>query len=124
MNFKLPSDDIEFLNSQFNNQWEYKKNDTERGIVVQNYSLPVGYSSAEVCLMILVPENYPISKLDMFYLLPGVDKTNGRVINALNNEDHFDIQWQRWSRHYPWQAGVSNMATHLQVIKNCLMEDL
>ncbi len=124
MSFELPNDDIEFLNLEFNNQWEYKKNDAERGIIIKNYPILEGYSCVEVSLMILVPQNYPVSALDMFYVLPEITKTNGNAISALENENHFDIQWQRWSRHYNWQAGIHNIATHLTVVKNCLKEEL
>lgn len=124
MNFELPDDDVGFLKNSFKDKWQTVMSDTERGIVINNYPLPKDYNHTEVEMMILIPQDYPMAALDMFYLFPEITKTNGNNIEALNNESHFDRQWQRWSRHYPWQAGIHNIATHLQVVKNSLEEEL
>ncbi len=124
MDFVLPDDDIDRLNNDFSGRWKTIINDVERGIVISHYALPPGYSLPEVNMLILVPQGYPMAQLDMFYLSPGVAKTNGNAIGALKNEVHFDQQWQRWSRHYQWQAGVHNMRTHLDVAENSLDEEL
>lgn len=124
MDFELPDDDIGFLNNSFPSRWKTIVSDVERGIVINNYALPVGYTLPEVEMMILIPPDYPMAQLDMFYLSPDVAKTNGNAIGTVINELHFNNQWQRWSRHYQWQAGVHNIATHLQVVKNSLEEEL
>ncbi len=124
MDFALPDDDTNFLNTSFNGKWDGIVSNVERGIIIKNYPLPDGYNHKEVEMMILVPQDYPVAALDMFYIFPEITKTNGRIIEALNTESHLDRQWQRWSRHYPWQAGIHNIATHLQVVKNSLIEEL
>lgn len=124
MNFELPNSDVGFLDNKFNDKWQTIISDTERGIIIKNYLLPEGYNHIEVKMMILIPQDYPMAALDMFYLLPEIAKISGNSIEALNNENHFNEQWQRWSRHYQWQAGVYNIATHFQVIKNSLIEEL
>lgn len=124
MDFELPDDDIGFLENAFKGKWNTVTIDTERGIIINNYPLPKGYSHTEVEMMILIPQDYPMAALDMFYLLPEITKTNGGTIGALNNEPHLDRQWQRWSRHYEWQAGIHNIATHLHIVKNSLEEEL
>ena len=125
MDFDLPEDDIGFLDSAFGREnWHTIIKDAEQGIVIKKYSLPQGYNQPTVAMMILIPQDYPMAALDMFYLSPDISKTNGKSIGALQNEAHFDKQWQRWSRHYPWKAGTYNIATHMQVVKNSLIEEL
>lgn len=124
MDFELLDDDVGFLNSTFNNKWQTIISSVARGIVIENYSLPSGYNLLEVKMMILVPQDYPMARLDMFYISPSIAKNNGNPIQQLGNATHFGIQWQGWSRHYTWQAGIHNIATHFQVIKNFLEEEL
>lgn len=124
MNFELPDDDVGFLENEFKGKWQTIISDTERGIIVKKYSLSEGYNQSEVEMMILIPQDYPMAALDMFYLLPGIAKTNGSDIKALNNEEHFGKQWQRWSRHYTWEAGIHNIATHFHSIKDSLEGEL
>ena len=123
MDFELPDDDIGFLNNSFD-VWQTIISNVERGIIIKNYSLPDGYNCQQVEMMILVPQNYPAAALDMFYISPDIIKTNGRSIGALSSGAHFDRQWQRWSRHYQWQAGIHNIATHLHAVKNALEDEL
>lgn len=124
MDFELSEDDASFLNNTFPDRWKTIVSGVERGIAISPYHLPKGYNLLKVNMMILIPQNYPVAKLDMFYLSPEIAKTNDESIAALNNETHFDRAWQRWSRHYSWQAGIHNIATHLQVVKNSLEEEL
>lgn len=123
MDFELSDDDIGFLDSDFKG-WQTIISDVERGIIIKNHLLPEGYNCQKVEIMILIPQDYPVAALDMFYISPEITKTNSRNIEALDNETHFNRQWQRWSRHYQWQAGIHSIATHLQVVKNSLIEEL
>ena len=120
MDFALPDDDVGFLNNSFPSRWRTIVSTVDRGIVISRYALPACYTLQEVEMMILIPQNYPMAELDMFYLSPEVTKTNGNAIGGVSNETHFDRQWQRWSRHYQWQAGIHNIATHLGVVNNAL----
>lgn len=124
MDFELLDDDVGFLNSTFNDKWQTIPSTVAQGIVIENYSLPSGYNPSEIKMMILVPQNYPMAQLDMFYTSPSIAKNNGNPIQALNNVQHFGMQWQGWSRHYTWQEGIHNIATHFQAIKNFLEEEL
>ncbi|WP_424946015.1 E2/UBC family protein [Candidatus Spongiihabitans sp.] len=124
MDFALPDDDVGLLNNTFPSRWKTIVSTVERGIVISRYALPVGYTLSEVEIMILIPQDYPMAQLDMFYLSPDVAKTNGNAIGAVSNELHFNRQWQRWSRHYQWQVGINNIATHLGVVKNALETEL
>lgn len=124
MSFNLPDDDKVFLNTQFNEKWETVTLNGEQGVIITDYELPVGYNESKIELMLLVPQDYPMSALDMFYVSPDIAKQNGNSIEALTNEPHFSKEWQRWSRHYQWEPGAHSVATHLKFIENCFNEEL
>lgn len=124
MDFILPAQDLDFLNNKFKDKWQSIISNNEQGVIVTKYSLPKGYSQSEVDIMILIPKDYPMAQLDMFYILPEITKTNNTNIKALNKENHFDKQWQRWSRHYDWQPGIYNIATHFHIIEQALVKEV
>ena len=68
--------------------------------------------------MILVPAGYPASPLDMFYFDPPLGKADGTEAGELAIEEHFQRQWQRWSRHYQWTPGDDNLASHVEYVLN------
>ena len=119
----LTEDDIKYLNVTFETSWEIKKEQNE-GLIFQDYLLPPGYNINKVELMILIPNEYPMAALDMFYIYPEINRLDGKDIEALAQESHFGKNWQRWSRHYNWQPGVHNLSTHLVVVKNSLKQEL
>ena len=115
----LTPEDKDFLNS-LGKEWE---TDAElRMIVIHDFEMPEGYNHGTNDLMLVIPPNYPAAGLDMFYLAPGVQRKDGRQIEALAKETRDGRQWQRWSRHYPWQAGYG-VANHMDVVKRSLKED-
>ena len=115
----LTAEDREFLNS-LGKSWE--ANARTRMVVVRDFDIPEGYDHRTSDLMIVVPPNYPVAGLDMFYLAPGVQRKDGRPINALAVETHGGRQWQRWSRHYPWQAGYG-ISNHWGCIESSLRSE-
>ena len=120
----LPKEDLEFLDSDFHDSWELVKEGDKSGLIIRNYNLPPGYSPEVVDLMLLIPAEYPISGLDMFYFFPEVSRAEGFPIGALSSETHFGVAWQRWSRHYDWRPGEDNIATHITTIRNVLRNEL
>ena len=120
----LTDDDEEYLKSNFKDRCECLVLNGEQAIIIKDYKLPEGYNHTLIELMVLVPVNYPMAQLDMFYVSPSIAKKNNRGIKALNNEVHVGREWQRWSRHYPWEPGVHNVATHLKVVENSFKEEL
>lgn len=124
MDFSLPNDDLEYLNYNFGEKWEGKTHNNEKGIIINDYTLPSDYNHKIIRMMILIPNNYPMSQLDMFYVSPNITKMNGKPIGALMNENHLNEQWQCWSRHYNWRPGEDNIATHFKVIENSLKEEI
>ena len=117
--FSLPSEDREYLKANFPN-WEQVSEDSKKGIVIRNYHLPKGYNLKKSDLMLLIPDNYPTTKIDMFYFSPDINRIDRTNIEALSPETHFQRNWQRWSRHYDWRVGIDNISTHITYIHNQL----
>lgn len=120
----LPEEDTDFLNSDYNDQWEELSEAGKRGLLIKDYPLPEGYTPGKTNLMLLIPDSYPAGMIDMFYFNPPVERQDGVGIGALANETHFGQQWQRWSRHYEWRPGIDNVATHITHVSNELKSEL
>ncbi len=120
----LPDEDTEFLNIQYNDQWEELADVGKSGLLIKEYSLPDGYTPRKTNLMLIIPGNYPGAMIDMFYFNPPVERKDGKGIAALVDEVHFDQQWQRWSRHYEWRPGIDNISNHLTYVHNELKSEI
>lgn len=121
----LPEDE-EYLNSNYPGRWELVSDSPEKfGLVIRDFPVPDGYAASAATLMLLIPCGYPGSMVDMFYfLMPGLEKTSRAPIGALAREDHFNQQWQRWSRHYEWDPGHDSVVTHIEYVKNEIAAEL
>ena len=120
----LPPEDKQYLNTTFPSKWKIESIESECGLIVNDYSLPEGYNFSKADLLILIPNNYPMAHLDMFYLDPGIARKDGKPIEALQDETHLGKKWQRWSRHYQWRAGLDDIKTHMYIIENSLKKEL
>lgn len=120
----LPEDDMDFLNSDYRDQWEELSQPGKTGLLIREYSLPEGYIPRKTSLMLLIPDSYPGGAIDMFYFDPSIKRQDGIGISALSDELCFDRQWQRWSRHYHWRPGIDNISTHITYISNELISEL
>ena len=121
--FLLPEEDLEYLKANFPD-YKCEMENSKKGIIIPNYPLPKGYSPVKSNLMLMIPDNYPTAKIDMFYFLPNIARQDGAEISALNDENHFNQKWQRWSRHYDWRPGIDNIATHISYIHNQLKSEV
>lgn len=121
--YALLPEDVEYLNAHHRCQWRKEaEGEGKFGLVVCRFALPEGYAERDTTLMVLVPSGYPGVPIDMFYLKPPIHRRDGAPINALADESHFGVTWQRWSRHYQWIPGEDSLVTHLEYIKNELLE--
>lgn len=121
---KLPAEDMEFLDAEYLGQWDSVREGDKEGIVIRDYRIPDGYVPEQSDLLLIVPSDYPVANIDMFYFHPEVLRKDGSSIAALAYESHFDRTWQRWSRHYEWRPGVDSIATHITQVKNQLESEL
>ena len=118
--FPLSGEDIEYLNANFSS-WEPVSEGSEYGIIIRDYQLPRSkYAPQQSDLMIIIPADYPVGKIDMFYFFPGIARTDGGTIACLENENHFNRDWQRWSRHYEWDPNSHDVVYHLSWVKDTL----
>ena len=127
----LTTEDLKWLNAHYPDAWELVSEGDNSYLIIRNFNLPSGYqwlpfpgelpgqhNTRE--FMLVIPASYPATPLEMFYLCPSIRKINHQPINALHSVTHLDKKWQCWSRHYPWQAGVDNVATHINNMKEVL----
>ena len=122
--YELPEEDIEYLDAHYPSQWKKtSEGNGKYGLIIENFSLPDGYTLEKSTLMVLIPSGYPGSGLDMFYFDPPLNRSDGQAIGCSDSiETHFARQWQRWSRHYQWNPGSDFLVNHIEYVRNELEE--
>jgi Prokaryotic E2 family E len=93
--------------------------DNEIHLVLHDWVFPESYTPDRSSVLIIIPKNYPMAALDMFYTLPFVQRRTGGWPTAA---DLFPALsdgkiWQRWSRHIAWRQGVDNLRTFVTAVK-------
>ncbi len=110
----LPEDDEAFLNGK-GYDWSLLPNGNGGLLVIKNCNINAEkYDRATIDLMIRIPPQYNVAKLDMWYVDPPVrlKATNCHPIKASTFENHGGRSWQRFSRHLPpgsWRAGIDGL---------------
>ena len=121
--FPLSDEDIEYLNANFG-CWKPLFGGGEYGIIIWNYPLPSSkYTPEKSDLMIIIPADYPVAGIDMFYFSDDIVRTDGATIACLADENHFNRNWQRWSRHYKWDPNSHNVIYHLSWVMDTLKNE-
>lgn len=87
-------------------------------IMFDKYPLPKGWNKTETRLLLITDISYPNSKLDMFWVDPGLQLNGGKVPQAGETiETHLGQQWQRFSWHVQkWNPAVDNLITYLGTV--------
>jgi hypothetical protein len=85
--------------------------------------LPAGYTSARCSVAIRIEQGYPYTALDMMYVFPALQRTDGRPIIQTQCVQPIDGKsFQRWSRHRqpddPWKPGQDDVETHVYLIED------
>ncbi|MER9138467.1 multiubiquitin domain-containing protein [Mesorhizobium sp. M0830] len=83
-------------------------------VVIKNFPLPPGKFDREaVDIMIQLPAGYPDASVDMFYTSPWIKlKSTGGYAKCADVAHQFaGTNWQRWSRHADWRAGIDGVRT-------------
>ena len=109
----LPSADRQFLEDN-GLTYEIIGEAESSGVVIKNFPLPPGkFDHDTVDIMIQLPSGYPDASVDMFFTMPWIKlKASGRYANCADVSHHFaDQNWQRWSRHADWRAGIDGVRT-------------
>jgi hypothetical protein len=87
-------------------------------IIFDKYPLPKGWNKTETRLLLMTDISYPNSKLDMFWVDPGLQLNGGKVPQAGETiETHLGQQWQRFSWHVQkWNPAVDNLISYLGTV--------
>ena len=121
----LLPEDSEYLDRTYRERWSViSEGAAKNALLIEHFPLPAGFEPEAANLMILIPVGYPGSALDMFYLDPHVRRLDGTQINAIADESHFEMLWQRWSRHYKWKPGEDTLVRHVEFVKQQLRDEL
>ena len=115
------TDDNEYLTQTYGSSWHQIQggNDTDViGLVMEKHPLPSGYQVTHTKLMILIPNGYPGKKLEKFYCVPPLQKSNGSPIEGTELETRYGETWQCWNRPYEWLPGIDTIISHLEFVKN------
>lgn len=124
----LPVRDIEYLNVNFSDQWEFKREENLNLLKITKFQLPAGYNVKSADMIIIVPDRYDSIPIDMAYFKPHISRVDGRTINNLSTRMFGQENYQQWSRHRasdnPWIIGVDCIETHVELVRNFLRKEL
>ncbi|MCL4285020.1 MAG: hypothetical protein KJZ62_07935 [Fimbriimonadaceae bacterium] len=119
---QLPDDDEQFL-SELGLPWNLHPDGDSAGfLVVDQFCVSGGgLGPSPIQLMIRIPAQYPLSKLDMWYCSPAVrhQSTGAFPPQADVHETFLGISWQRFSRHLNdgcWKPGIDGLRTFFRFI--------
>lgn len=124
--FQLPADDIRFLDS-LGRPWETIIQGSQRWVLIHEHPLPDGYNRKTVTVAVLISGGYPEAPLDMFYLLPALERVDGTPIPATSGHQLEGKGYQRWSRHrppeQPWRPEIDNLETHIDLTRDAFARE-
>jgi len=97
---------------------DYKQDEGNRFLVIENYPLPPGFyvSSQDkqplekVAVLLVIPSNYNTSGCDMLWVHPALERADGKIIPNVFTHGKSDArffegkEYCRWSRHFGTEA--------------------
>lgn len=87
-------------------------------LILEQIPFPEAYVPRVADILIIIPAGYPNAQLDMFWTFPDVKLANGSwPETSEHHQDFHGKNWQRWSRHGTWRAGVDNLRTFISSVK-------
>lgn len=112
----IPKNDLDFLQEK-GYVHELNQAPNEVQLILRNWAFPPTYTPRIADLLIRFPAGYPLTPLDMFWTSPVVMLANGAWPQASQcMEVYAGRNWQRWSRHFVWRAGVDNLRTFITAV--------
>ncbi|MBL6446401.1 hypothetical protein JMN32_08785 [Fulvivirga sp. 29W222] len=119
--FVLPEEDIEFLDSSFEN-WETICEGLHKWLIIHDFPVSDGYNIKITKAAFRIDQGYPNTQIDMVYFYPALIRVDRKPIGALANQILDGKTYQRWSRHRtsqnPWRPGIDNLESHIFLVKN------
>lgn len=119
---ELPVRDVKFLNERQLN-WEVLPDPQGAAcLVIKGFDVSGGgFSPTTIDLMIRIPQQYPMTPLDMWYCDPPIRiaATGQFAVATEVIESHIGRSWQRFSRHLggSWRPGLDGLRSffaHIQ----------
>ena len=96
-------------------------------LVIPDWSVPDGYKVPKATLVLVIPQGYPDTQIDMAYFSPALARKDGKPINNLSSVTWSIGTFQQWSRHRtnqnPWRPGVDDISTHLSLVDDWLRRE-
>lgn len=120
----LSEEDVEWLKRN-HSAYRVEQNGPKALLIFEAVSLPVDkFNIPATDILSVLPENYPDSGPDMFWVSPHLALSDGRLAkNTDVYEEFLGKQWQRWSRHFTgWKSGEDDVQTIYLRIQRALME--
>ena len=125
---QLTTDDVSFVKSYSEELVDFITKGNTCWTVFRQFKLPEGYNVDVADLAIMVPSNYPLGRLDMFYFSPALSRKDAKPIGALTSTTLEGKNYQRWSRHRtpanPWNPEIDNLESHVMLATSCLEAEL
>lgn len=96
------------------------ENAGNRFLVVEQFPVPDHFVPAEVTLLVILPNGFPMAAPDMFWVTPNLRLTDSREPEGAGVvEQYLGKAWQRFSWHYAngsaaWRVGQSSLMSHIQ----------
>jgi hypothetical protein len=116
--------DEAYLNS-LGYRWETVIDGKARWLLIQNYTVPAGYTVRSVVLGLLIPDTYPGAQIDMFYTNPPLKLVSGRAIDQTQQKANIrGVEFNGWSRHRPWNPAVDNVVTQLAMVESAIANEI
>lgn len=121
--FELLVTDSVFLD-EYGCDWE-TLSDGSQWVLLNQFTVPVGYSLDHVTVAVRLETGYPDAQLDMVYFHPALVRRDGKSIPATTSSQGIGGRmFQRWSRHRtpqnPWIPGQDSLATHIMLVEDWL----
>jgi Prokaryotic E2 family E len=113
---ELPRRDVSFLQSK-GFAYELNQFGQELYLVLKGWKFQA-YTPEQADVLIVISAAYPLGQLDMFWTHPFVRLKNGALPQACEYHQILNDgkEWQRWSRHINWRAGVDNLQTFIKAM--------
>ncbi len=125
--FDLPQEDLDWLDNSAG-RFELVAEGGVLRVVIYGFPVPPGYRQRQVDVNVRIEPGYPDTQIDMVYVYPALERTDGRTISATCLDPFDGKEWQRWSRHRtpanPWRPGVDNLATHFGLVEHWFLREL
>ncbi len=124
--FQLPENDTAYI-TRLGTPWETLNDNGTLWLLLNSWTLPLGYNYPQVSLALLIPANYPDSQIVMVNFLPALSRLDGKQIAAISTQTIAGETWQRWSRHRtaanPWRPTEDDLASHLSLVDEWLRRE-